>query len=119
MAFCPGCGTQLRPQPLHGEVVGEHGAERHGRPRAPIPLTAALLSIVPGLGHLYAGAPRRGLVYFLAIVGTEVFGFDLDLSIIGLAAGIPLELGGLALWAHCAFDAYRTARKMSTAARNS
>jgi len=72
---------------------------------------AALLSIIPGLGHWYAGAPVRGLVYFVAIAGAEVMGFDLDLSLIGAAVGIPLELGGVALWGHCIFDAYRTARR--------
>ncbi len=109
-SFCPHCGTQVRVQPLEGEVVSE-GRSAGVRVRAPDPLLAAALSIVPGLGHWYAGAPVRGLVYFLGIAGAEVLGVDLDLSVIGAAVGIPLELGGLALWAHCVFDAFRTARR--------
>jgi hypothetical protein len=29
---------------------------------------------------------------------------------VGAALGIPLDLGGLGLWAFCAYDAYRTAK---------
>ena len=89
-AFCPHCGNQLRVQP----VVGR----------------AARLSIIPGLGHWYAGAPLKGAVFFAAIVGPIVLGTELDLTVIGAAVGIPLDLGGLGLWAFCAYDAYRTAR---------
>src|SRR6267143_4668674 len=75
------------------------------------PGRAARLSIIPGLGHWYAGAPARGLVFFAAIVGPLVVGTELDLTVIGAAVGIPLDIGGLGLWAFCAYDAYRTAKK--------
>jgi hypothetical protein len=39
-----------------------------------------------------------------------VLGTELDLTVIGAAVGIPLDLTGLGLWAFCAYDAYRTAR---------
>src|SRR5881409_3595277 len=70
----------------------------------------ARLSIVPGLGHWYAGAPLKGLVFFAAIIGPLVVGTELDLTVVGAAVGIPLDIGGLGLWAFCAYDAYRTAR---------
>ncbi len=109
--FCSNCGAQVRVQPLKGEVVGaDRGQDRSGLPN---PLKAALLSVVPGLGHWYSGAPARGAIFFLAIVGPEVLGIELDLSVVGAAIGIPLELGGLVLWAFCAVDAYRTARRHS------
>ena len=60
--------------------------------------------------HWYAGAPAKGLVFFAAIVGPLVVGTELDLTVIGAAVGIPLDIGGLGLWAFCAYDAYRTAR---------
>jgi len=104
--FCPECGTQVRVQPVEGEVI-----ERRGAPGSvlPSPWTAALLSIVPGLGHWYAGAPRRGLIFFVAIVAGEVLGIDLDLTVIGDVVGIPLGAGAAGLWVFCAVDAYRTA----------
>ena len=110
-AFCQNCGTQLRAQPLEGEVV--EGRAR-GQDSQPVdPGRAARLSIVPGLGHWYAHAPMRGLAFFVAIVGPLVLGTELDLSVIGLPLGIPMDLGGLGLWAYCAVDAYRTARRIT------
>ncbi len=109
--FCSNCGAQVQVQPLEGELVGNDRGKC--RSRLPDPLKAALLSIVPGLGHWYAGAHTRGAIFFLAIVGPEVLGVELDLSVVGAAIGVPLELGGLALWAFCAVDAYRTARRHS------
>ena len=107
--FCPQCGAQLRPQPVVGDVIAprEVAASR----RTANPGTAAVLSIIPGLGHVYAGAPLRGLFFFAGVVGPEVIGTDLDLTVIGDAIGIPLNLGGLGLWAICVVDAYRTARR--------
>lgn len=81
------------------------------RPRLADPLMAAVLSIIPGLGHWYAGAPVRGAIFFVAILGPEVLGVELDFTVVGAALGVPLEVGGLALWAYCAVDAYRTARR--------
>lgn len=108
-AFCPHCGTQLKVQPVEGEVID---LGRKSSPVASIkPATAARLSIIPGLGHWYARSPMRGLAFFAAIVGPLVVGTELDLSVVGAIVGVPLDIGGLGLWAYCAFDAYRTAKK--------
>jgi hypothetical protein len=107
--FCPHCGAQLNVQPVQGEIVD--GTRRFAKNRPINPGRAARLSIIPGLGHWYAGAPVKGLAFFAAIVGPLVIGTELDLTVIGAAVGIPLDLGGLALWGFCAYDAYRTARK--------
>jgi zinc ribbon protein len=107
-AFCPHCGAQLRVQPVTGEIIDGTGRFKKNRPVNPA--RAARLSIVPGLGHWYAGAPLKGVAFFAAIVGPLVIGTELDLTVIGAYVGIPLDLGGLGLWAFCAYDAYRTAR---------
>jgi uncharacterized protein DUF6677/zinc ribbon protein len=107
-AFCPYCGAQLRVQPLHGEIID--GTPRFKKNRPVSPGRAARLSLIPGLGHWYAGAPVKGLAFFAAIVGPLVIGTELDLTVVGAAVGIPLDLGGLGLWAFCAYDAYRTAK---------
>jgi hypothetical protein len=107
-SFCPYCGAQLRAQRLEGEIID--GTDRFKKNRPVDPGRAARLSLIPGLGHWYAGAPLKGLAFFAAIVGPLVIGTELDLSVILLPLGIPLELGGLGLWGFCAYDAYRTAK---------
>jgi len=57
----------------------------------------------------------KGIAYLLGIVGLQFFGFDLDLTVIGAAVGVPLELGGGALWIYSIVDAYRTAKHMERA----
>jgi hypothetical protein len=106
--FCPNCGAQLKVPSVQGEIID--GTRRFAKQRPISPGRAARLSIVPGLGHWYAGAPLKGVAFFAAILGPLVIGTELDLTVVGAALGIPLDLGGLALWGFCAYDAYRTAR---------
>jgi len=75
---------------------------------------AAGLAIVPGLGHFYLGHNAKGLAYLLGIGGLQFFGFDLDLTVIGAAVGVPMELGGGGLWIFSIVDAYRTAKRMES-----
>lgn len=89
------------------------GRERSPEGQPVDPGRAARLSIIPGLGHWYARAPLRGLAFFAAIVGPLVLGTELDLSVVGLPLGIPMDMGGLGLWAYCAVDAYRTAKRIA------
>src|SRR5437879_5393321 len=80
------------------------------RPRRPG--LAAALAIVPGLGHFYLGHNVKGVAYLVGIGGLQFFGADLDLTVIGAAVGVPMELGGGGLWLFSIVDAYRTAKKM-------
>ncbi|OLD50459.1 MAG: hypothetical protein AUI42_03235 [Actinobacteria bacterium 13_1_40CM_2_65_8] len=79
------------------------------------PALAAALAIVPGCGHFYLGHNLKGIAYLVGIAGLQFFGFDLDLTVIGAAVGVPLELGGGALWIYSIVDAYRTAKQMERA----
>jgi len=76
------------------------------------PLVAAMLAIIPGMGHIYLGHNMKGFGFLAGIVGMQFFGFDLDLSVIGAAIGVPMELGGGTLWVYSIVDAYRTAKHM-------
>lgn len=87
-----------------------HGARVVRAPKSPV--LAAALAIVPGLGHFYLGHHLKGMAYLLGVGGLQFLGFDLDLSVIGAAVGVPMELGGGALWLFSIVDAYRTARQM-------
>ena len=75
-------------------------------------LVAAALAVVPGLGHFYLGANKKGVAYLVGIGGLEFFGLDLDLSIIGALIGVPLEVGGGSLWVFSIVDAYRSGRRI-------
>jgi hypothetical protein len=76
------------------------------------PILAAMLAVVPGLGHVYLGQNLKALAYFVGVGGLQFFGFDLDLTVIGAAIGVPIELGGAGLWVFSIVDAYRTAKQM-------
>ena len=106
-APCPRCGA-----PASGGYYGAAAASGYyARPRKS-PALAAALAIVPGLGHFYLGHNMKGLAYLIGVGGLQFFGFDLDLSVIGAAVGVPMELGGGALWVFSIVDAYRTAKQM-------
>jgi TM2 domain-containing membrane protein YozV len=116
-APCPRCGS-----PASGAYQTPQGATHQGpytgyqpyRPKSPV--LAAALAVIPGLGHFYLGHNMKGLGYLVGIGGLQFFGFDLDLTVIGAAVGVPLELGGGTLWVFSIVDAYRTARRMNAAA---
>jgi hypothetical protein len=58
----------------------------------------------------------KGIAYLAGIAGLQFFGFDLDLTVIGAAVGVPMELGGGGLWLFSIVDAYRTAKRMEAEA---
>jgi TM2 domain-containing membrane protein YozV len=117
--FCGTCGAVLT-NPI--APCPRCGAPASGRyqstviPRPKNPMVAAALAIVPGCGHFYLGHNAKGLAYLLGIGGLQFVGFDLDLTVIGAAVGVPMELGGGGLWLFSIVDAYRTARSMQAAA---
>ncbi len=109
-APCPRCGSAASGAYA---VPNASAYAARGAYRAPKnPWVAAALAIVPGLGHFYLGHNMKGLAYLLGVGGLQFFGFDLDLSVIGAAVGVPMELGGGTLWLFSIVDAYRTAKSM-------
>jgi hypothetical protein len=106
IAACPRCGAPAS------------GSFRYaGRPVArKSPWVAAALAIIPGMGHFYLGQNMKGAGFLAGLVGLQFFGADLDLSVIGAAIGVPLELTGGTLWLFSIVDAYRSAKRMETEA---
>lgn len=122
MSYCSSCGINLRTTAI--------------RPPSTIPLEnknpglAALLALLPGLiglmgiGHIYVGRIRRGVLLliggpFLVITGVgfllfSVFGFITPL--IGLV-GFVLLLGAIVLWFWQVFNAYSLAKKFNALVR--
>jgi archaellin len=97
--FCPTCGKPLQFE--NAEICPNCGVRIQGQP-APIkgeksPGIAALLSIFPGLGHVYNGDLKRGTIF---LIGTFV-GF--------LFFIIP----GVIIWIYQIYDAYSTSKKMN------
>jgi ribosomal protein L40E len=110
--ICGTCGALLEHPGATCRTCGSHPAGRPRRwARSKHPLLAALLGIVPGLGHLYVGEYKKGIGIMAALGALELAGLDLDLSVIGAALGIPTELGGLGLWIYSIVDAYHAARR--------
>jgi len=104
-APCPRCGAP---------ASGSYQAVPAARQSHKSPALAAALAIVPGLGHFYLGHNVKGVAYLVGIGGLQFFGADLDLTVIGAAVGVPMELGGGGLWLFSIVDAYRTAKKMES-----
>jgi TM2 domain-containing membrane protein YozV len=102
-AACPRCGT-----PSSGGYARPAVRSRKS------PVVATALSLVPGLGHFYLGHNVKGIAYLGGVLGLQFFGFDLDLTVIGAAIGVPMELGGGGLWLFSIVDAYRTAKRMES-----
>jgi len=55
-AFCKECGARIG----RAEVSRADSGQRA--------ITAFLLSIIPGLGHLYQGYPARGVAWFFGVI---------------------------------------------------
>ena len=113
--LCGRCGAHLTDPNAPCPRCGSPASGGYRAPVVPVhksPVLAATLAIVPGLGHVYLGHNMKGLAYFVGIGGLQFFGLDLDLTVIGAAVGVPMELGGGALWLFSIVDAYRTARHM-------
>jgi hypothetical protein len=119
--FCGRCGAVLTnstaPCPRCGAAAsGQYQAPGPAIQTPKNPLLAAALAIVPGCGHFYLGHNLKGVALLVGIGGFQLFDMGLDLSVIGLAVGVPLELGPGALWAYSIVDAYRTAKHMQSVA---
>ena len=108
-APCPRCGS-----PASGAYSAPYAGARPYQGSRKSPTVAAFLALIPGLGHFYLGENLKGVAYLVGVGGLQFFGFDLDLSVIGAAIGIPMELGGAGLWVFSIVDAYRTAKKMES-----
>ena len=94
-------------------ATAQPGWRAAGVPSRKSPLVAAALSaLLPGLGHIYLGRVPKGFAFLAASGGLEFFGFDLDLTGIGVLAGVPMEFGGIGIWLFGIVDAYRTGRAM-------
>ncbi len=114
-APCPSCGA-----PASGGAGYRYAAPPYGAVPRPYtrksPWVAAALAVIPGMGHVYLGQNMKGMGFFAGLVGMQFLGIDLDLSVIGAAIGVPLELGGGTLWLYSIVDAYRTAKRLEAEA---
>lgn len=106
-AACVACGagapTRAYDWSRHQAVTGE--------PRERSGVRAAALGVVPGLGHLYAGHRVKAVALFCGFVAAIFVGTDLDMTVIGATAGIPIDAGGVGLWLFSMWDAFWTVRQ--------
>lgn len=114
-APCPRCGSPASGNFHPGAQAARSYYGPAVRPAHKSPALAAALAVIPGLGHFYLGHNLKGLGFLVGIGGLQFFGLDLDLTVIGAAVGVPMELGGGTLWIYSIVDAYRTAKAMEKA----
>jgi tetratricopeptide (TPR) repeat protein len=91
--LCPECEVKLK-DPIQSDSSENQGRTPHSYVKKP--LTAGLLSIIPGLGQVYNGELGKGI---LILFGTIV--------------GFLLIIPGLLIWIFGMYDAYKTAIKMN------
>ena len=84
----------ITPQPMPPPVPAQRWTPELFQMRKN-PLLAGVLSLIPGLGQIYAGKIRRGILLFFVTVLT-------------LSAGI-----GVIAWLYSAYDAYQIARRFN------
>jgi len=105
--FCPRCGTMIPYEevscPLCGEPQPQFAhARRRGGKRMWVAVALSLL--VTGLGHVYLGEWRRGLLFF----GVA---FTLGFAASGYISYEWLIVLGAVIAVAAAYDAYRLSRK--------
>lgn len=102
-------------------AVAQYASTRTDDRRAPSPWVAAFLTVLtPGLGHIYIGQARRGIVLFLLIIVADTL---LLFALTGVLArfwmfAISLALL-LGLWLYIIIDASTRACRMSEPPRKS
>jgi TM2 domain-containing membrane protein YozV len=112
--ICGRCGTLLDSRDATCRTCGTAAYVAVARPRKSRWVAAGLAALIPGLGHIYLGQYPKGLLYLAGASGLTFVGFDLDLTVIGAAVGVPMELGAIGLWLHGVVDAYRTGQRMES-----
>ena len=111
--ICGSCGTLLERSWVACPACGARASAAPAlRSRKSKWAAAVLAALVPGLGHIYLGQYAKGALYLAGAGGLTFLGFDLDLTVIGAALGVPMEMGALGLWAHGVWSAYHTAKLM-------
>jgi TM2 domain-containing membrane protein YozV len=112
--ICGSCGTLLDSRNATCRNCGAAAYPAVARPRKSRWVAAGLAALIPGLGHIYLGQYPKGLLYLAGAGGLTFVGFDLDLTVIGAAVGVPMELGAIGLWLHGVMDAYKTAQRLES-----
>jgi TM2 domain-containing membrane protein YozV len=111
--ICGRCGALLDSRDAICRTCGAAAAYASvARPRKSRWMAAGFAALVPGLGHIYLGQYPKGLLYLAGAGGLTFLGLDLDLTVVGAAVGVPMELGAIGLWLHGVMDAYRTAQRL-------
>ena len=110
--ICGSCGTLLDRSWVTCPTCGARASAPALRSRKSKWAAAVLAALVPGLGHIYLGQYAKGALYLAGAGGLTFLGLDLDLTVIGAALGVPMEMGALGLWAHGIWSAYHTAKLM-------
>lgn len=97
---------RFEPQPPTAPAAGAppqpYAAQPPGSVLHKSPGIAALLSLMPGLGHIYNGLYQRGMIFFALVAGAISLGVTSEVPLFGVVAFF--------FWLFSLLDAYRQAR---------
>lgn len=100
LKFCPECGSPTSNTPHVNNTVNNTGNSVVNTNKDPL-LAAILSFLIIGLGQIYLGLTKKGIILFLAAIVSGV----LMLILIGFILW-------LLIWAYAIYDAYNSAQKM-------
>ena len=98
--FCPECGSPTSNTPQTNNTANNTGNSVVNTNKDPA-LAAILSFLIIGLGQIYLGLTKKGIILFIAAV---ISGF-LMFILIGFALW-------LLIWVYAIYDAYKSAQKM-------
>ena len=100
LKFCPECGSPTSNAPQTNNTVNNTGNSVVNTDKDPV-LAAILSFLIIGLGQIYLGLTKKGIILFLAAIISGV----LMLILIGFILW-------LLIWVYAIYDAYKSAQKM-------
>ena len=100
MVFCENCGTELADDATFCSNCGNKVKHVHKKQEKNIYIALILTFILTGLGSIYAGNPKKGLMLLIARLAT---------AIIGVFIGIFFIFSVL-VWTYGFYEAYRDVR---------
>ncbi|MHA6482023.1 hypothetical protein ACX1C1_08970 [Paenibacillus sp. strain BS8-2] len=98
-----GGGTAYGPQPGGSEYANSYGNQHHYE-QEQMKSKTIMMSIIPGLGHMYLGLTQRGITFLISFIG--LFAIIVFISAVMSSGAILVFLLALpVIWIYSMFDA--------------